>query len=350
MNQEVSKNIDSQLDNIKFIGKKDDPKVFDIVNKHGALGAFPTIITGFCELGPNGKKHDGLRGIATYPTKGGAKFSTLKIVLTDSTANKVIDACKRILSTWREVNNPIKKSHWYQTTFGFEDGTKVYEGTGGIEDPEQFGGSDFDGCNMYESPSHTFFNALYGDEEDAPWYQSLTIPTCKPGDKNEDTINSAVLVLLGQDGKRISTKVGSDCPLIPTTGVPLTDTDKIRQIEQSEWFKDSRWLCKTFVQIRSIEWKKMPLAGSGVYVLVPVFKMRVSGNIVFKQSKYVLPDGVIPYDERAAIMNSILFEGLEEPTKKKRKRTSSSKPALKIIIPKDPEYVSASDIEGEEEE
>lgn len=349
MDPSVVKSIESQLETIKFVPRKDDPTVFDIVNKHGALGASPTIITGFCELAPNGKKNEELRGIATYQAKGKAKFSTLKIALTDSTSGKVINACKSLLSTWREVHNPLKKSHWYQTTFGFEDGTKVYSGTGGIENPDQFGEYIFEGANAYEAPSFTFFNALYGDEEDAPWYQTLSIPSATPGSKNEEAINSAVLVLLGEDGKRIKAKLGTDCPLIPTTGVPLTDTDTIRKIEQSEWFKASRWLCKTFVQIRTIEWKKIQNAGGGDFVLVPVFKMRVSGNIVFKQTPHVLPEGVIPYDERAAIMNAMLFEGLEEPVQKKRKRSSVSKP-LKIVVPKDKGELSESDIEGEEED
>lgn len=349
--------VELQSNRLSFKASKNKSTVFDVRLKEGPLGNIPTVMTGFCSLPVNGKKTDDIRGIATYQTRHNKKFSTLKLELTDETAGDVIKLCKNTLSAWREAYNPLRRSSWYQTTFSLGDGTKVHHATRGIDDPELFADYVFHVPTNYESPSSTFFKAMYGDEVNAPWYYTFSIPTAKEGSMNEDRINSAVLVFRSEDGKSIKAKVGTDCPAIPTTGVPLTDTDTIRQILQSSWYRDSRWKCKTSVQLTALEWKVDTDIVTSERVLYPIFHLKTAGSILLKRTIYELPEGVVPYESRALILNDALFDGVEAPAVKKRKRTtekskakdnSSTGSAKKTVYPEfEKETLSDTDIEGD---
>lgn len=344
--------VDPQCNKLAFKPSAHNSKVFDIRNKNGPLGWSPTVMTNFCPLPPNGKKGEELRGIVSYPTRvGGGTFSKLKLVFTDETAGDVIKMCLKTLEAWKDAYDPVRKSMWYQTTFGLLDGTQVHLATGAIVNPEIYNSYVFPGVDRYNAPSETFFNALYGDEENAPWYETVGIPVASPGAYNENDINSAVLVFRGEDGKHIKTKLGQDCPSIPNSGVPLTDVDTIRKIEQSKWYKESRWQCKTAIQLRSLEWKISTDSTSGDRVLYPIFHLKTNGSIVFQRTEYTLPEGVVPVEQRAAVLNAALFEGMEAPPVKKRKRvnpvTDKRKKGVSLEGDFEQEILLGSDIEGE---
>lgn len=344
--------VEKQTENLTFISSKDYPTVFKVINKNGPLGSTPTVLTNYCSMPPNGKKTDDIRGIATFDGRLNTKFSKLKLTLTDETAGDVIDVCRNAMAAWRMANNPIKRSAWYQKVFKLEDGTKVHLATGGIENPECFVDYSFEGSASYEAPINTFYKAMYGDGSDEPWYTSVTVPTAKEGDWNYETVSNSKLLFRDEAGKAIKMKLGmGECPNIPTAGVPLTDTDTIKKILQSKWYKESRWGCRAAIQLKSIQWKTARDITSDVKVLYPVFNFVAAGSIVFKQVEYVLPEGVIPLEQRAAILNAALLEGLEAPSNKKRKRNNTkAKPSATKINPDFEREILVSDIEGDEDE
>lgn len=345
-----------QTAKLSFKTSKNRNTLFDVKVKDGPMGSRPTVMTGLCQLSPNGKSEDGLRGIASFKARHNSDmFSSLKLRLTNGTAGDVIKMCESALDAWTLAHDPVRQSSWYQSQFGLADGTKVHLATGAMANPDLYAGYAFEGNASYNSPKSTFFDVMYGDEEDTVWYHSFGIPTAKGGDWNETAVNSAVLVFRGEDGKAIKHKLGEDCPAIPTTGVPLTDLDTIRRIEQSSWFKDSRWNCKTAIQLSGLEWKLERDITSGELVLCPIFHLKVAGSILYMKTTYALPEGVVPIDERMSIMDAALFEGIEAPTiSKKRKRSKNiTKVSTKKGTVVDPDFsqdiLLDDDIEGESE-
>ena len=325
--------------------------VFKVRIKNGVLGNIPSVMSGDCSIIANGLKSDDTRGVATFKGYKGY-FSTVKVGLSDDCAGDVLELCRTVLGAWKESYPPITRSSWYQNHFGFSDGTQVHLGTGAIDNPDLYANYSF--SNQYEGPTHSFFNAMYGDEENGKWYTAITIPTLTEGAWNEEDVRASNLIFRGEDGKSIKTKLGQDCPTIPASGIPLHDTDTIKAIEQSKWFKETRWTCKTVVQLKSITWITDIDVTSNNKVMYPVFSFSTYGNILFKRSPYVLPEGVIPQEQRMAIFNAALFEGVDAPPTKKRKRTNvdkrKSKPTDSVgddDVDYETEMLLASDIEGD---
>ena len=340
--------VDRQTADLTF-RKKDNCTLFYVVNRNGPLGSTPTVMTGYCDMPINGSKKSNLRGIVPFKGRNGSDFSKLKLALTDSTAKDVLEMCRRALSAWRDQYSPVIKSHWYQDLFGFADGTQVHLGTAGIENPEFYRTVEFSGASTFEAPSRTFYNAIYGDREDAPWYVSLDIPNAKETDWKYETLSSSYLVLRGEDGKPIKAKLGDGGLSIPSAGVPLLDVDTLNKVCQSKWFQESRWKCKTSLQLQSIEWRTNTDASSKKLVVYPVFKLRIYGSILMKRFPYVLPEGVVPKDQRLQVLNSALFDDVEQPAAKKRKRSTVKPKPKSQEIQFTQEILPESDIEGEEE-
>ena len=345
--------VTTQTANLSFKQASHNNRVFNVSNKNGPLGSTPTVLTDFCNMPPNGKKTDDIRGISTFKGRLGESFSTIKLTLTDDTAGDVIDVCRHAMAAWKKEYNPIHKSAWYQKTFGLSDGTKVHLATGGIENTELFNNYVFEGNESYNAPASTFFKAMYGDAQDAPWYYSFGVPTAKEGAWNYDAVSEAVLVLRDENGKPVKAKLGDGGVTMPPTGIPLTDTETIKTVLQSKWYKESRWQCRVAVQLRSIEWKLERDVVTQERVLYPVFHMKTTGSMIFKKSLYVLPEGVVPVEQRSAVLNAALFAGMDEPSKK-RKRTNTPKSKPKVTMPvvfaQEVMPPSESDIEGSEDE
>lgn len=344
--------VEAQCSRLGFSASTRSPNVFNVRNKNGPLGSVPTVFTGFCDLPPNGKKESNIRGINTFIGRGDIPFSKLKLSITEDNSPDVINMCRKALEAWNVSYSPVKRSNWYQTQFKLGDGTKVHLATGALENPALYLEYKFDGPDTYNSPSSSFANALYGPESDVPWYVSASIPVLKEGSFNEKSVRNSCLTLYDENMKRIKTKSSDGSFVYSSTGIPLTDTAALSKLATSTFFQGSRWKCKVALQLSSIEWKTSIDINNGARVIYPVFSLRTVGSVVMMKSEYVLPEGVIPLDQRDAILDAALFAGLEPPSKK-RKRTIT--PGVKKKMADDvsedfeQEIIVDSDIEGEED-
>lgn len=336
-----------------FFKQGTSPRSFNVRIKEGPLGAIPTVLCEGASMPINGKKEDGIRGIVSYKSRDKGYFSKLKLTCTDQTSGEVIKLCKNALDAWKTAFNPTTKSMWYQKTFGLTDGTKVKFATDAILNPEIYGSYTFEGPESYDAPVNTFFKALYGDEENAPWYTQVDIQNAKEGESAFDIVSTSRLMFRDENGKVLKHKLGSGAPSIPASGLLLTREEDVRAVLMSQWYKDQRWKCRAFIQLRGIDWRTSRDASSGDLVLYPIFKLRTTGSIVFQRTVYELPEGVIPEDQRASLLNNAVLDGMDSgPAPKKRKRSPvvPKKNAVKVSADFEQEIMSNSDIEGDEDD
>ena len=104
----------------------------------------------------------------------------------------------------------------------------------------------------------------------------------------------------------------------------MSDNNSLTRLFESDFFTKSTWKCKTTLVIHGLHWKVGKDNITGKDIMYPIFKMRSIGSIGMKKFEYVQPEGVVPLEQRLAIMNASLFDGLDAPPSKKRKRTSAS--------------------------
>lgn len=345
--------VEKQCSGMIFTASESLRTKFYIKSKRSPTGSTPMVCTGFCELPPNGKKDNQVRGVAVMEGKGGVPFARLKMKFTKETAGDVIDMCKHALREWNLQNNPTRRSVWYQSLFGLEDGTKVFSATSAIGNPEAYAEFAFAGREEWDAPSKTFSGALFGDDEDAAWYVSLGIAKARPGAYNEAECNSARLYLLDDNGKTFKAKKkgsnfleGAGKWSYPSDGILLTDLREVAKLQSWEPYTSNRWSAKCMVQLRSIEWKCTLDMVSNARVIYPVFNLQTYGSIILKKTVYTLPEGMVPMEQRMALMDAVLFEGLDIPSSsKKRKRLSAKKTEDKA----DRDTLPDSDLEGEDD-
>ena len=357
MPNEQMMSADVQTSNMSFIQGKKNGNVFYVRIRDGPMGTTPMAMVRGCSLPPIGKATDNRRGIRTFESSHGDVFSKLKLRFDESTASGVFDLCRKTLENWKNIYDPVRRSAWYQKTFNFSDGTKVHNATMGIETPELFGDFKFEGVDEFDAPSATFAPALYGGNGD-PWYHACGIPTARPDSIDEKMINDSQLYLYDEAGKRIKSKTSDGVLVYPAGGIPLTDTAALEVLGKSTFFKEGRWVCRTTIQLTSITWKTSVDIVTGYRVLYPIFSIKTSGSIVMQKTVYELAEGVIPVDQRLSVLDSLLFEGMDAPPIKKRKRAVSKKAGSVGTVESDkdkedaiaePDVVPDSDIEGDQE-
>jgi len=344
--------VEAQTKNITFSVSKNNPTVFIPRNVGGALGATPQVMTKWCKITPHGKKDDNLRGVVSYTSQNGNTFNRLKLGLGNDSAADVFELCRRVHNAFKEEYSPVGKSMWWQKKFNFLDGTKVFDGTEAVVDPELYAEFTFDGEDMYNAPSKTFADALYGRATDSMWYTSVSVPTY--GNRSSGN----VLALFDADCKPIKTKYDGSTEIYKTGGIAVENHDAINIISNSKFFKTNTWTCRTTLQLSSLEWKSAINTSSGKRVVYPIFHLKTFGSIYMKITPYVLPDGVVSVDKRAEFINALLHEGMGGPVKKRKnkaKAASKNKRAVNRTTPpstpdSDLEIIIASDIEGDEEE
>lgn len=338
---------DTQTNNLYFKHIKEG--VFQVKVKNGVLGPVPTVQTEFCSLPPQGRKDENYRGIKVIPVKHG-DFCTLKLRLSEEDSPELLKLCRNVLDKFSKAYDPITKSTWYQKQFKFEDGTKVYQATQAIANPDNYIGMELATPHNFDSPANTFGKALYGDGNDEPWYANFTLPQAKEDGSSSSLITNATLVLVDENGKKIKTKNINGNVLYHTSGISLTDTHALSKLFTSSFFKNIQWKCKVTAQVHSIVFKRATVSGTNDTVMFPNFKLKTVGTIVMKKYKYVQPEGVVPIDQRLALLEAALFAGLDAPPSKKRKRNiiKNEKPGVKVSTDFESELMEDSEVEGED--
>lgn len=328
-------NVATQLESVRFSQRSIRSKrnanglMFDVqLSGRNPAGRNPCCMVRNARLGVNGRMTDNARGIKVIEYvldgKTGACGTMTKLALafnrTDHEDIRMM--CKGVFAKWMERHDPVRKSMWYQNNFpDLTDGTKVYSATRALVDPELFVDQEFEGAEQYEGPSRTFGDFLYGEEEDSkPWYASLRV---SEGFVATDLrpATDYVVAFFDEKGKPCTDKVESEMTVYKKGGVPLMSPKMLKVLTESEFYKTNFWVCSTIMQLYALE-IKCACIGPGQYCLYPVFQFRTNNSLCFRiKPMDAVVDG-ITYEQRDAIFSAAIFEGVNGPTKKRKRSTT----------------------------
>jgi len=317
-NMDYLLSVDNQTKDIIFKAQSHDPTVFSVNLREGALGPRPMARVNFTDL-PKSGKHK-IRGIDAIQGKNKKVFKKLKMGLDKESGGDVMEMCRRVLTAWNKDFSPVSRSMWYQSIFDLEDGTKVHSATQHMLNPVDYNNVSFDGKKEYQAPSRTFGPALYGDESNK-WYVDVTVPEPYLDGKSTDT---AFLYLYDENSKKIKTRTVNGTVVYPTSGIDLADNDKVLELGLSDFYKDCNWKARCSLVLSALQWKCEKDVTSGCKIVYPIFHFKTYGSIILKNIPYTTPEGVIPIEKRMAIVDATLFEGLEQPAKRRKKAKDSS--------------------------
>ena len=286
---------------------------------------------------------DKVRGVSTILIKKTKKyFKKMKMAVSKEIGSDVFEICKRVLGAWKREHDPVKQSMWYQKTFGFQDGTQVYEATAAITDPSLYASMHIED-DTFNSPGGTFGPALFGGSDNAIWYIDCTVP------EPEDVRNGSesVLYLYDENNKRLKTRTFEGTTVYSTSGIELGDNAKLKELAKSDFYTSMTFRARCCLGLSSLEWKCGVDTATGKKTIYPIFHFKTYGSIVLKSFPYVAPEGQVPAEKRMIISDSLLFDGLEAPTKKRKKTFVTPKKVPEKVQFEKETLISDEEIKGD---
>ena len=317
----------------------------------------PTIVIKKAGLVTVGKKGSNERGfkIIKYLLNGGKKGGTFvkcKMALGSADQDDLRGMCKGLLEKIVERRDPVKASQWYQNTFGLEDGTAVFNATQELCAPQNYVNCELCEDQIWDSPSKTFGPFLYGDQDaNETWYANVNVHQGFPA-KDDKPLNECAIFCFDDKGKMCSNKSDDNLEVYNRSGVPMLNETKFGVFLGSSFYTENSWRMTSGLRIASVKLKRMTRV-DGSYVIVPHFNLSTTGNIRLQQYKLEKDDNYLSYDQRDAIMDSFIFEGVSAPSRKRKRVTNKEKQDKAVTKPaKKPieferEQLMDSDVEGE---
>jgi len=325
--------VPTQTRNLTFTADPRKPRMFYVKNDKNILGKVPTVLTDWRSLVSHGTKEENRRGIIAYKGKGYDTI-TLKTVFDETTSPDVLQLCRMVHDDFCKEYDPVNKSTWWQSTFGFNDGTQVFKGTDCLTRPNGYLDYEFAEGN-WEAPLRTCGRALY-DETDTvhPWYAKVNVGTKKTSNGEK---SSEIMILLDTKGNKIKTIRENAEKIYNTNGIHLNDADGLNLLADSEYFKSRKWKVKSAIQLTAIEWICDTDLVTGNKVVYPRFILRTHSSILFKEQDIkVSAERVANTELRQTMLDTLLFEGLESVSSitKKKETAAKKKRKAKAVVEK----------------
>lgn len=320
-------------------------------------GRVPMVLIRNAPISLIGSKGEHSRGLKVFNTGMMDKkpFSKLAIKVNRREQPDLYNMCKGLLEKAFKFKDPVKQSMWYQNAFpDLLDGTHVYNATKGIVDPDVFLGMDAPLLDMtgerFNYPASTYAPFLYGDDEEADWHATLSVFNgFEETDEKPAAISS--LFCFTEAGKACQQQMDQGMCIYKREGVKLNEYKLLTNMTESPFYKKSWWKVSTWVTIRSVR-LATGKDSAGKPVIFPVFNISTQGSIRMDRTEPEEYKG-INYEQRQSIMDSILFDNVKGPSKKRKKSSSTAPsfnhPKLKRENPPgDDDEVLDPDLNGED--
>jgi hypothetical protein len=308
--------------------KDDSVTIATYLARGSPEGSCPAVKVDDASLGMVGKSSDVRRGLDVFEyTAGTEKIVSVKLALgldpeTQSSLKELLIGVVGKIGTFK---NTLTKSSWYQNTFeSLNDGTKVYNSTNCIQNPEGFRNVTLDDEYVWESPSSTWGPFLYGDEQDTKWYTKARV--------SED---AQVYLYSNKKGIVEYAKTSEEGQVVyPKGGVPVKNTNMLKTLLSSKLYSEKMWRAKCVLRLTSISLKCAPTgvnsAGNQQHAVYPVFNFTIPTAVVLVEYNPSVDDeGGLTDKQREDATRAVLFAGMVAPKIKRKSREAAVAPVFK---------------------
>ena len=358
-------NVEQQLEALTFKGgveKKYKGSYTLQLQNLISVGRTPIVPVIKATLGKTGKKDSNSRGVHVIKyqlgNNGGSNaFTKVALGLKASAQPALKELCKGIFDKWIGKHSPTLRSTEYQKLYPeLNDGTKVFSATSALVNTDQLVVTELDN-DYFGSPSVTYAPFVFGDDDDATWYNDMTLSEGFAAN-NDHPATDHRIVFYDDKGRQIGNKVEDEVEVYRKGGVPLMSSSALDLLTKSQFYKKGRWECSCMVEVTSMSIKLGK--SNDQHILYPTFNLRTRGSLRMQQSVKVEDPDALTFDQRTSIFDSIIFDGVTAPSRKrkraatigvkkeKKKVTKESSKVDKTPIDTDGESSSSDDDESDD--
>lgn len=278
-----------------------------VVLRNARLGAY----------GPQLRKNHGLQVIDIKDAD--RTFMKFQFGVNSTDHANLRNLCLGVYDEFIKKKSPTTKSIEYQNMFPeLTDGTMVHHASKHLVNScllESAIDTSID--KAYSSPSVTYGPFLFGDNPSARWYFGASVSEGTPD-------RMWKFVCYDSKGKQFGNRHEQETEVYKKGGIPLTSTLKMKNLVQSNFYKKTNWNVTAALRLYRIR-LQLGTDANGERFIYPEFCFQVSHSIRMDEVVFDEEDGRINAAKKDTIMDNIIFNGVQAPSRK-RKRVQSVQP------------------------